>query len=1369
MPADNLYASYTRLDAKSRHLLQLCALSDETLNRQNLAALSSKSGWTDTNGKRLTKTAIGQIVTKLLGRKFLVQGSYSSVRVNPDIQDLAVQDSIRGDWFPTLSDVVVNKASSSYYGRHRPTRDLRIAFYRGEVDTFRTYLRGKNRDQNIKLLDPFSRDIFDRLDPLLREMYLADVVPRIITNPDGSQDLLAAFDELIDGQTSLDNDSLAAWLDLAVTRGDLESLGRLDKHTGQKLDEVAGCTALLRGDFEQAEVCLGAVMPGGKRKSKLAAIGHLPALVYLLLLFKQGSAEALVKARSIVSSATKARKANYCAAMEVASAAIAFKQSPSSPTTFAAQLKSLCRSPLETWLAGYFANWLLTDDDTSFRVGNLVRIAGAYRTSGFDWLAAEASGLAAKSKLKSAPTHAKRHEETHARLGTVSLVDLIEPEPVWQRSLSAIAQLADVTPPGIEATPENERFIWELNTKYAGIELEAFYQKRKGSGWTKGRKVGRQRLYEQFSEPEFAFLTDQDRNLCRALEMFSERNHYGYTETSFYFDDLRAARALIGHPRVFPEGDRENPFEIVEQQPKLIVVQEDDGRISLSLDPKPRRDDEAFHVIVDGPHRVAIVFFNDRHLKLHHILGGKLKVPASAAGRVVEAIHPVASLVSVHSEIGGEASGGERVDADARPHVHLLPYQDGLRVEFFVQPFGDDGPFCRPGQGGANVFANIDGRPQTARRDLAEELQRQADAIGACPEIAARAENDISICFPSPIEALETLIELEDLVAEQRIVLHWPQGRSLNLAGRATASQFQVHIRKDRDWFAASGNLKVDKSLSLDMMKLIDLVEASPARFVKLDDGRFLALTEQLRRRIEELGAYGDRRSNQNKLRFPRVRAAVLEDLGESVKLKSDTHWKDWVRRMREAADVRPEVPSTLQTELRDYQHEGFRWLARLAAWGVGGCLADDMGLGKTIQALALLLHRAADGPALVVAPTSVVFNWVNEARRFAPTLNVRVFGDGDRSALLKKLGPRDLVICSYGLLHSEAKRIQSKSWHTVVLDEAQAIKNMATRRSQAAMGLEADFRLIMTGTPLENHLGELWNLLEFINPGLLGSLESFQQRFAVPIERDGCRETRRRLKKLIQPFILRRTKSQVLEELPPRTEVTLQVELSDEEAAFYEALRRRAIEKLADVGDGRSQHLQILAEIMRLRRACCHPRLVLDDCGIAGSKLALFSETLDELLDNRHKVLVFSQFVDHLSILRDELDRKGVSYQYLDGSTPARQRKQRVEAFQAGEGDVFLISLRAGGLGLNLTAADYVIHMDPWWNPAVEDQASDRAHRLGQQRPVTIYRFITQGTIEQRITQLHASKRDLADSLLEGADMSGKLSAKALLKLIRE
>ncbi|VAX39137.1 DNA/RNA helicases, SNF2 family, partial [hydrothermal vent metagenome] len=804
-------------------------------------------------------------------------------------------------------------------------------------------------------------------------------------------------------------------------------------------------------------------------------------------------------------------------------------------------------------------------------------------------------------------------------------------------------------------------------------------------------------------------------------------------------------------------------------QPQLVVVQEGKKKISLTLDPMPSEEGGPIQINHDGPSRIIIVFFTDQHRKLNHVLGGKLSVPKSASRQVIETIQAVASVISVHSEVGGKTAGGKKVKADSRPHIHLLPYQDGIRAEFFVRPFGEEGPFCRPGEGGVNMFANIEGEAKSTTRNLTAEKKAREKVINACPEIASHAEDDVSVSFPTPIEALEALVELEDLVIKKQLTLHWPQGQSLSLAGRASASQMQVSIRKSRDWFAASGSLKVDKNLSLDMMKLIDLIEASQSRFIKLDDGRFLALTEQLHKKIEDMAAYGNRSSDKKDLQFPRVRAAVLEELGESLKLKTDTHWKSWVRHMRDAADIKPQVPSTLQTELRDYQIEGFNWLARLAAWGVGGCLADDMGLGKTIQALALLLHRASKGPALVVAPTSVAFNWMNEIQKFAPTLNAHIFGTGDRSAIIKKLGSRDVIICSYGLLHTEAKLLQSQEWHTVILDEAQAIKNTATQRSQAAMGLQADFRLIMTGTPLENHLGELWNLLEFINPGLLGSMKNFQKQFATPIERDGCRKSRGRLKKLIQPFILRRTKSQVLEELPPRTEVTLQVELSEEEATFYEALRQRTIDKLEGAdGDG-SQHLQILAEITKLRRACCHPKLVLKECKIPGSKLALFSKTIGELLDNNHKVLVFSQFVGHLAILREELDSKGVSYQYLDGSTPARKRKEAVEAFQSGEGDVFLISLKAGGLGLNLTAANYVIHMDPWWNPAVEDQASDRAHRMGQKQPVTIYRFITQGTIEQRITELHATKRDLADSLMEGTEMSGKLSAEELLKLIRE
>jgi SNF2 family DNA or RNA helicase len=321
-------------------------------------------------------------------------------------------------------------------------------------------------------------------------------------------------------------------------------------------------------------------------------------------------------------------------------------------------------------------------------------------------------------------------------------------------------------------------------------------------------------------------------------------------------------------------------------------------------------------------------------------------------------------------------------------------------------------------------------------------------------------------------------------------------------------------------------------------------------------------------------------------------------------------------------------------------------------------------------------------------------------------------------------------------------------------------------------MKLQGDFRLIMTGTPLENHMGELWNLFQFANPGLLGSIEEFNERFALPIEKYRDETRREQLRRLVQPFILRRRKDEVLRELPAKTEITLRVALSPQERAFYEALRRNALESLmeeTDKGAG-EKHLQILAQIMRLRRAACHPNLADIQAGFStSSKLELFAEIVNELLDNGHKALVFSQFVGHLEILKNYLKKKKISFQYLDGQTPLAKRQQSIEAFQSGNGDLFLISLKAGGTGLNLTAADYVIHMDPWWNPAVEDQATDRAHRIGQAKPVTVYRLVAEQTIEEKILHLHAHKRDLADSLLTGADVSAKLTAEDLLKLIAE
>ena len=544
--------------------------------------------------------------------------------------------------------------------------------------------------------------------------------------------------------------------------------------------------------------------------------------------------------------------------------------------------------------------------------------------------------------------------------------------------------------------------------------------------------------------------------------------------------------------------------------------------------------------------------------------------------------------------------------------------------------------------------------------------------------------------------------------------------------------------------------------------------------------------------------------------------------------LDGDAAWRKRSQAWAKAQERSFELPASLGAELRDYQLDGYRWLMRLAESGFGAVLADDMGLGKTVQTLALLLQRAAGGPALVVAPTSVCGNWLLEAARFAPSLQVELYGDvlmGDepedetldadlppadegarapgqaaadavpaaeaapadnarraaRRRQVRALGPGQVLVCSYALLQIDADILAAPRWHSIVLDEAQAIKNPATRRAKAALALQGDFRLALTGTPIENRLGELWSIMGFCNPGLLGSAEQFAKNFANPIEREPDphvkAQSSRRLRRLLSPFLKRRTKSEVLTDLPPRTEIVHEVVPGAKERALLEALRQQAeasvaqaISANASAGGGREGQNQfhVLAALTKLRRAACDPRLVAPELGLIGAKVLEFERLALELVAGRHKALVFSQFTDFLALLRERLDLAGLSYQYLDGSTPAAERGKRIAAFQAGAGELFLISLKAGGFGLNLTAADYVIIADPWWNPASEEQASARAHRIGQQRPVTVYRLVTQGSIEEKIVRLHRSKRDLAEGILSGEDAGAPIDAAQLMELLR-
>ncbi|MET0385971.1 MAG: DEAD/DEAH box helicase, partial [Polyangiales bacterium] len=450
--------------------------------------------------------------------------------------------------------------------------------------------------------------------------------------------------------------------------------------------------------------------------------------------------------------------------------------------------------------------------------------------------------------------------------------------------------------------------------------------------------------------------------------------------------------------------------------------------------------------------------------------------------------------------------------------------------------------------------------------------------------------------------------------------------------------------------------------------------------------------------------------------------------------------------------------PPTLKANLRPYQKEGYSWLVFLHELAAGGILADDMGLGKTVQAIALMLWLKAKNKDqkinhLVIAPTSVVPNWLLEIEKFAPSLNAMVWHGPDRHQQAEQLSDYDVLITSYALMRRDEEFLQKFQFHYVILDEAQHIKNPMSATARAVKKLKSERRLALTGTPIENRLSEIWSIFDFVSPGLLGDLARFEEKFARPIER-GDQDSAKKLRAAIHRFVLRRTKSEVAKDLPPKIEQDIIVPFADEQSKLYKQILRQVRESvMSEVekqGVAKSQ-IQILAALTRLRQVACDPRLMKLEGPwneeLSG-KLSALKEIMQEAVAGGHRVLIFSQFVEMLKLIRSVLEQEGITHEWLTGDT--KDRMQRVDRFNNDESiSAFLISLKAGGTGLNLVGADTVIHFDPWWNPAVEDQATDRAHRIGQKRTVSVYRLIAKDSVEEKILQLSDKKRELVTNVL--------------------
>ncbi len=970
--------------------------------------------------------------------------------------------------------------------------------------------------------------------------------------------------------------------------------------------------------------------------------------------------------------------------------------------------------------------------------------------------------LSVKNANKFDAASKERLEDLNKALGTRPFGDLIPVVDDWERSLKQLINLSkeleNKSAKGESSNEASVRLAWLLD--FSAAVIQPVEQKRTKTGWSAGRNIALKRLATR----EYEHLSAQD---AKAISIGLVEEVYSsgwYSNTlEYHFDWKKTIPALVEHPYLFSASNATLPITLTKGEVALQVSQKKDSvAISFDFD----FNGAGVYIVKETATRYKIIEITPLHVSVLKSFNGKsLKIPASKKDELLKALNPLAKNIAVLSDLEEAIENLPTVEADTRIYALLNPLNDGFHLEFFVKPFTDIPPYIKPGKGAEKLLGTKDDKRMQTKRNLKKERALLNEIEEACPTLAATESANYEWVLDTPEQCLQALLEIEKPKQEGKVVIEWPKGQKLKLLGTINPDNFSLKVNSENNWFEVSGEAQIDEDLVMSLKDILQKMN-STSNFIQLSDGQFVAITEKLRKHLNALNAVLDTKMKGNILA-----SGVLEDLSEDVKqFKANKAWKDRIKKLKEVRSTKAELPSTFEAELRPYQEDGYQWLSQLASWGVGACLADDMGLGKTIQALALLLQRASLGPALVVAPVSVCRNWEKEARRFAPTLNLIMFGGTGRKDVLQYAGPFDVIVVSYGLLQNEEALFTDKKFATILLDEAQAIKNRTTKRSKTVMALDGDFKIITTGTPVENHLGELWNLFNFINPGFLGSYEHFQERFAIPIEKNQDVETRKILQKLIKPFILRRRKNQVLDELPAKTEIVLNVEMSVEERSFYESVRMDALERIESENENTpDKRFRILAELTRLRLACCHPKLVNPELPLSSSKLELFGEIIEELIDNKHKALVFSQFTKHLAIVEDYLIAQNIRYQYLDGSTPPNKRQERIDAFQRGEGDVFLISLKAGGTGLNLTAADYVIHLDPWWNPAVEDQATDRAHRMGQQRPVTVYRLVAENTVESKILKLHETKRDLADGLLEGSEGSGKMSAEELMALIRE
>jgi SNF2 family DNA or RNA helicase len=675
-----------------------------------------------------------------------------------------------------------------------------------------------------------------------------------------------------------------------------------------------------------------------------------------------------------------------------------------------------------------------------------------------------------------------------------------------------------------------------------------------------------------------------------------------------------------------------------------------------------------------------------------------------------------------------------------------------------------------------NPFGPLEKSNRTGEKILLRDMEKERSILDILGETEFKVRNH-EIYLDEEAKIFDFISEIIPQLQEYAAVFYSEDFKSLAIRRMASFTG-GIRLNSQTDMLEFTFDME-----GIDRAELIHILNSfrEKKKYYRLEDGSYLQLEDPQIRQVADMFEYlglQEEHLGRDNVEIPKYRGIYLDQRLKELGLQSferNHAFRQFVQSTLEPADTEFVVSSELRKVLREYQKFGFKWLKTLSAYGLGGVLADDMGLGKTLQVIALILSEKEEKgghPSLVVVPTSLVFNWCAEVEKFAPGLKVLPITGSkeERSRQMEGIGESDLVVTSYPLIRRDIEDYKEFRFRFCILDEAQHIKNPGSQNARTVKEIVAERRFALTGTPMENSLNELWSIFDFILPGYLFSHTRFSEQYEAPIAKGEGEKELQELGRQLRPFILRRLKKDVLKELPEKIEHKMVAELTEEQkkvyAAYLQQVKGELDQEFQENGFERS-HIKILAALTRLRQICCHPGLFLEDYEGESGKLQLLQEVVSESVEAGHRILLFSQFTSMLAIIRTWMAEQAIEYLYLDGSTPVEERGRLVKAFNDGKGKVFLISLKAGGTGLNLTGADTVIHYDPWWNPAVEDQATDRAYRIGQNRAVHVIKLITHGTIEEKIFELQQRKKQLIDAVIQpGETLITKLTEHELRSL---